>query len=271
MRKVARFLLLPLLFFFAIAAAQPAAAASYPKSMAALGDSISRAADVCCWYGDHPAQSWSTGNGAYDGIQSHYERLLSLRPAIKGSNFNDAKSGAQARDLPKQAETAVSQGAEYVTILVGANDLCTSSASTMTPVADFTAYIDQSLAKLNQMSPRPRVFVSSIPNIYQLWNVLHTSSVAQWVWSSANICQSMLSTSNTEEQRQLVVQREEAFNRALETACGKYSQICRWDNRAVYSYSFSTSDVSVLDYFHPSLKGQATLAGITWRASYWGS
>lgn len=271
MRKVAKCLLILLFLVFALAGAQPAAAASYPKSMAALGDSISRAADACCWYGDHPAQSWSTGAGAYDGIQSHYEQLLSLKPAIKGNNFNDAKSGAKARDLPSQVETAASQGAEYVTILVGANDLCSSSASTMTPVADFTAYIDQSLARLDQMSPRPRVFVSSIPDVYQLWNVLHTNSVAQWVWSSANICQSMLSISSTEEQRQLVVQREEAFNVALEETCAKYAQICRWDKRAVYDYSFSASDVSLLDYFHPSLKGQATLAGITWRASYWGS
>jgi hypothetical protein len=28
--------------------------------------------------------------------------------------------------------------------------------------------------------------------------------------------------------------------------------------------------VSKLDYFHPSLSGQATLAALTWRASWWG-
>lgn len=51
--------------------------------MAALGDSISRAADVCCRDGDHTVQSWSTGYASYDGILSHYERLLLLRPALK--------------------------------------------------------------------------------------------------------------------------------------------------------------------------------------------
>ena len=271
MRKVAKFLLFPLLFFFAIAAAQPAAAATYPKSMAALGDSISRAADVCCWYGDHPGQSWSTGAGAYDGIQSHYERLLPLRPAIKDNNFNDSRSGAKAKDLPAQAATAASQNAEYVTILIGANDLCTSSASTMTDPTSFRTSVEQSMAALNQMSPKPRVFMASIPNIYQLWSVLHSNTVAQWVWSSANICQSMLSTANTEDQRQLVVQREKAFNAILADVCqGTYKNICRWDNGAVYNYSFSTGDVSVLDYFHPSLQGQAKLASITWGASYWG-
>jgi hypothetical protein len=29
--------------------------------------------------------------------------------------------------------------------------------------------------------------------------------------------------------------------------------------------------VSRLDYFHPSLLGQATLAAETWRVSWWGS
>ena len=41
-----------------------------PNSMAAIGDSISQAFAVCCWYGDHPGKSWSTGSDA-DSILSH--------------------------------------------------------------------------------------------------------------------------------------------------------------------------------------------------------
>jgi hypothetical protein len=32
---------------------------------------------------------------------------------------------------------------------------------------------------------------------------------------------------------------------------------------------FTTSDVSTVDYFHPSVTGQKHLAGETWAASYW--
>lgn len=32
-----------------------------PSSIAAIGDSITQAMDACCWYGNHPANSWSTG------------------------------------------------------------------------------------------------------------------------------------------------------------------------------------------------------------------
>src|ERR687888_605618 len=107
------------------------AAPRLPSSIAGIGDSITRAFDVCCWYGDHPAQSWSTGGGLFDGISSHYERILGSNTAILGRNYNDARTGARMRDAPGQAQTAVSQRAQYVTILMGANDACTSSAATM--------------------------------------------------------------------------------------------------------------------------------------------
>jgi hypothetical protein len=114
------------------------------------------------------------------------------------------------------------------------------------------------------------VFVSSIPNIYQLWQVLHTNSVARWVWANFHICQSMLAATNTETQRQQVKTREEAFNQVLAEECAKYTR-CRWDNWAVYNYQFSASQVSTLDFFHPSLSGQASLARVTWAASWWAS
>src|SRR6266511_5722436 len=114
-------------FAVAVLVGAPGASAAppLPNSIAAIGDSITRAADVCCWYGDHPAQSWSTGGGLFDGITSHYERILKLKPSIYGHNYNDAKSGAKMRDAAGQAQSAVSQRARYVTILMGANDVCT--------------------------------------------------------------------------------------------------------------------------------------------------
>src|SRR5688500_9114554 len=61
----------------AVLAAAPTATAlpSPPSSIASIGDSITRATDVCCWYGDHPRHSWSTGGAPFDGIRSHYERI----------------------------------------------------------------------------------------------------------------------------------------------------------------------------------------------------
>jgi lysophospholipase L1-like esterase len=271
MGRLARIVLLALVVVLAGLIAQPAwAAPPLPSSMAAIGDSITRAYDVCCSYGDHPGQSWSTGSTNYDGIASHYERIRQLNPAITGRGYSDAVSGAKMAAAPTQATQAVSQGARYVTILLGANDLCTASPSTMTSTDGFRASFSQAMATLMAQDRKPYVFVSSIPNLYQLWQVLHTNSLARWVWATARICQSMLAATNTDTQRQQVKAREVAFNQILADVCAQYPR-CRWDNKAVYNYQFSASQVSSLDFFHPSLSGQAALARITWTASWWPS
>jgi lysophospholipase L1-like esterase len=271
MGRVARIVVVALVMLLAGSVARPAwAAPPLPSSMAALGDSITRAYDVCCSYGDHPGQSWSTGSTSYDGIASHYERIRQLNSAIAGHVYNDAVSGAKMAAAPGQATQAVSQGARYVTILLGANDLCTSSPSTMTSPDTFRAQFSQAMATLMAQDRKPYVFVSSIPNLYQLWQVLHGNSLARWVWATANICQSMLGATRTEAERQLVVDRERAFNQILADVCAQYIR-CRWDGGAVYNYQFSASQVSTLDFFHPSLSGQAALARVTWGASWWSS
>src|ERR687898_3315272 len=271
MGRVARIIVVALVVALAGLVAQPAwAAPPLPSSMAAIGDSITRAYDVCCSYGDHPGQSWSTGSTSYDGIASHYERIKRVNPAITGHAANDAVSGAKMAQAPTQAGQAVSQGARYVTILLGANDLCTSSVSTMTSTDSFRAQFSQAMTILMAQDRKPYVFVSSIPNLYQLWQVLHTNSLAHWVWSTAKICQSMLGATRTEAERQQVVDRERAFNQILATECAKYPR-CRWDGGAVYNYRFSASQVSTLDFFHPSLSGQAALARVSWAASWWPS
>jgi len=240
-----------------------------PSSMAAIGDSMTQAADVCCWYGDHPSNSWSTGGASWDGVRSHYERLRALNPNMAGHNYNDAVSGARMSAAPAQAQKAMSQGAKYVTVLMGANDLCTSSPDTMTSVDAFRGYYRQTLSTLIAGLPaRGRIFVSSIPDVYQLWDIYHTDSTAQFVWQTASICQSLLDSSRTEAQRQLVRDRNIAFNSVLATECAQYAR-CRFDENAVFNFQFSRSDVSTLDYFHPNLNGQAQLAQITWAKSWW--
>src|SRR5215212_2268071 len=217
MGRIARIVVVTLVVLLAGLVAQPATAGSppLPSSMAALGDSISRASDVCCAYSDHPGQSWSTGSTSYDGIASHYERIRQLNPAMAGHASNDAVTGAKMAGAPTQAGQAVGQGARYVTILLGANDLSTSSPSTMTSTDSFRASFSQAMTTLMAQDPDPYVFVSSIPNLYQLWQVLHTNSLARWAWANFHICQSMLGATRTETDPQLVVSQEQAFNQVL--------------------------------------------------------
>jgi lysophospholipase L1-like esterase len=240
-----------------------------PRRMAAIGDSITTATNVCCFYGNWPRHSWSIGWDADDVVRSHYERILRLQPLIEGHNFNDAQAGAKMADAQAQARQAVSQRAQYVTILLGANDACTSSTNTMTSVTKFRSGFDAAMATLRSGLPKVRIFVASIPNIYRLWTVLHDNPTARLVWDSADICQSMLSRNNTEEDRQRVLTRVRAFNDVLASVCREYAR-CRFDRRAVFQFRFEASHISKLDFFHPNRDGQAALASVTWARTWWG-
>jgi hypothetical protein len=141
----------------------------------------------------------------------------------------------------------------------------------MTSVDDFRAQFTTTIDMLSTGLPAGSyVFVASIPNIYRLWQVLHGNYLAQIVWATAGICQSMLSIWNTEADRQAVLAREQAFNQILGDVCAAYAN-CRFDELALFDYDFSPSRVSTLDYFHPSLSGQASLASVTWQKSWWGT
>jgi lysophospholipase L1-like esterase len=248
-------------------------APAYPSSMASTGDSITRAYNTGVFpYVDNPSASWSTGTSST--VVSHYTRLLAKNPSLTGHAYNDAKSGAKMADLNGQMATVVGQKPGYVTVLMGANDVCTSSESTMTSVDAFSASFTQAMTTVTAGSPSTLVYVVSIPNIYQLYTVLKGNRTARSVWALFGICQSMLanptSTSQADvDRRARVLQREEDFNTALAQVCATFNQ-CRFDGGAVFNTAFAASDISTRDYFHPSLSGQAKLASVSWSAGYWG-
>lgn len=256
----------------ALAIGAPAhAATTPPDSMASLGDSITRGFNACGWYSDCTYRSWATGE---DGnVNSHYLRIFDVNWGIYGHNYNDARSGAKAADMYGQAGTAVSQGAEYVTMLIGANDACTSSESTMTSVATFRSQINSALSRLKSGLPNAQIYIVSIPDIKRLWYVGKDSSDARAAWSAFGICQSMLArptstTAEDEARRNRVRQRVVDYNTNLAQACVAYGSNCKFDGNAVFNYQFQLSHMSGWDYFHPNSTGQRILADVTYRAGY---
>ncbi|MGB2711555.1 MAG: SGNH/GDSL hydrolase family protein [Conexibacter sp.] len=233
--------------------------------MAATGDSITRAFNTCAFpFIDCPQNSWATGTEA--AVNSFYLRIRAVNAGITGNLFNDARSGARMSNLPEQVRRAVEQRVEFVVIEMGANDVCTSSEETMTSVANFEREFDRAIRDLRERLPAARVAVGSIPNIYTLWEILHTNRSATETWRRFSICQSMLrnatSMSREDEERRLRVQRREVeFNRVLETVCATYAN-CQWDRNTGYNYRFESREVSTNDYFHPSQRGQHTIAEI---------
>ncbi len=272
-RALAAFAASALLLTGTLAGASAASAAPPPAQitrMAALGDSITQAAMTCSSLTSCPSNSWSTGSAT--AVNSHFLRLRAAGATALVTN-NDAVSGASSAALPAQAQAAVAQAAQYVTIEIGANDACTRTVAGMTLTTTFKANVQAALAALAASPASPEIFVASIPSLQRLYDLNKSSISARLAWALLGTCQSMLanpsSTRAADVQRRTAVQqRVNEFNQALSEACAATAK-CRFDGFAVANYAFAKSDVSTRDYFHPSLSGQATLAALTWPKTQW--
>ncbi|MEU3828849.1 SGNH/GDSL hydrolase family protein [Streptomyces sp. NPDC029080] len=236
-----------------------------PDSIAAVGDSITRGFDTCTVLSDCPEASWATGSDAR--VKSLAVRLLGVAGAAEHS-WNYAETGARMADLPEQMEQAASRAPELVTVMVGGNDACRSSASAMTSVADFRADFEEALATLRSTLPRTQVYVSSVPNLKRLWSEGRTNMLGKQVWK-LGICPSMLRdtddvTSAAMLRRDSVQRRVVEYNKVLRDVCAR-DRRCRFDGDAVYDFRFGTDQLSHWDWFHPSKDGQARLAEIAYR------
>lgn len=257
---------------FAGSVAGPAQAVPLPPppSIAAIGDSISQAMDSC-GYRNCPTYSWSTGS--VSTVNSHANRIRA-KGVTALAVFNDSVSTSRAVNLLAQAQLAVTQNPAYVTVQIGANDACTSTVGAMTPTDVFRSQVKQALDVLTAQAPNAQVFVASIPNIKRLYELNKSKSTARLVWAAARICQSMLayptSTRTADVQRRDAVQaRVDEFNAALAAECQARAN-CTWDGYAIANFAFTSSHVSILDYFHPSIAGQAKLAELTWPLTPYG-
>ena len=138
----------------------------------------------------------------------------------------------------------------------------------MTPVMTYRSQFQTAMDTLTIGFPDRRIFVASVPDVYQLWAVLHTNENARLTWAAFSICQSLLlnplSMLPADVQRRANVrQRNIDFNTQLAEVCALYPR-CTFDNNAIFNGQFTAADVSDFDYFHPSLQGQINLAAGAW-------
>jgi len=236
-----------------------------PRSIAAVGDSITRGFDACTVLSDCPEVSWATGTSS--DVDSLAVRLLGRTQAAERS-WNYAMTGARMADLPGQMAQAATRRPQLVTVMAGANDACRASTSAMTSVESFRADFEDALSTLRGSLPKTQVYVASVPNLKRLWSQGRTNPLGKQVWK-LGICPSMLSDADALDsaatlRRNTVQKRVEAYNTVLREVCAK-DRRCRFDDGAVYDYRFGTEQLSRWDWFHPSVNGQARLAEIAYR------
>ncbi|KOU30606.1 lipoprotein [Streptomyces sp. WM6372] len=236
-----------------------------PASIAAVGDSITRGFDACSVLADCPEVSWATGSDP--AVHSLAARLLG-DAEVPARSWNYAVTGSRMADLAGQLASAAEHKPDLVTVMVGSNDACRPTASSMTPVAEFRAGFEKALAGLRTASPTSQVYVSSVPDLQRLWEQGKDTPVVRQIWK-LGICQSMLAdplsaaegaTARREQVRARVVE----YNEALREVCSK-DALCRYDGGAVFQYPFSAEQLSRWDWFHPGKDGQARLAELAHR------
>ncbi|WP_031004860.1 SGNH/GDSL hydrolase family protein [Streptomyces sp. NRRL F-5727] len=236
-----------------------------PASVAAVGDSITRAFDACSLLADCPEASWATGTDP--AVNSLARRLLGAG-RVAGNSWNLARSGARMAALPEQMARAAAERPELVTVMIGANDACRPTPAGMTPVADFRRSFEAALDRLRKDAPEARVYVASVPDLRRLWDTGRASPLVRRVWE-LGVCGSMLADAEdlgaaAEARRTAVRDRVVAYNGVLAEVCAA-DELCRYDGGAVFGFRFDESLLSTWDWFHPSRAGQARLAELAYR------
>ncbi len=248
--------------------------AQTPRSMVALGDSTTVGLRACGVDAACPESSWATGSDP--AIDSHATRLGRLTAGFSAQNV--AVAGVRAEDLARQAAEAVAHSPEYVTILIGTEDVCSDNLRETTRPPLFRRQIALAMNALTRGAPNARIFLSSIPDPGRLRELFRSDATALATWAangSAGTCANFLQDANSDDprhdvRRQVASNRLSELNFQLADVCAQHAK-CVWDDYAVTNWDYDASHISTVDYFSFTREGQATLAALTFPRAFPGT
>ncbi len=302
-----------ILGLFIIAWAAKAEEVPLPRSVASMGDSITagmfanfkRQEMIFPWVQTHfeiemaaffatkdvgvlerRRLSWSTGIDRSNQVTSHVSRILDLNGRRRFPIFEAAVSGNDSSNLQDQlnqiltwSRANLSQSApDYVTILIGPNDICADSAAQMTDTQIFKDRVAAVAESLLSTSASTRILISALPNIENLRSVakdailtgVGATARCKDLWKLSKLCPTLTTISDPNE-RLIIAQRVVDYNQALqkivEEKLNSYGDRIRFAPEP-YNISFTANDLS-LDCFHPNVYGQELISESTWKSSWW--
>lgn len=302
-----RYRLAPALLAAAALASPGVCAPSTPPKvlMATLGDSISAALfagttldsstaavtveDVTAsWRGwsffeRKDTLSWSSGRN----ISSHFTRLRDYLRSTEGLELevlNTAATGNRAEDLVGQARqvadamrTGRYHALKYVTLMVGANDVCSAETGEGTPSGVMRDSIKAALAILAAVPQQEpvRVLVSGIPNVptvsaFRDQGIL-LGLTCGGLWVRAGVCAGMLGWRTQDELAEkvrVVRGRNAAIRQAAEQVTAEHPNLKVVYTDRIFHQSYVTTDMAV-DCFHPNEGSQRRIAEELWKDQVW--
>jgi lysophospholipase L1-like esterase len=252
-----------------------------PKRLYSNGDSITRAFDA-----DFPADnlnvSWVNGYFGFweqlfglPNVKAHNQRITANWGSSGRANYIAAVNGARIDDLATQAASAAGKSITYATVMLGGNDVCRDSIGDLPTdaaiEADFRAGMATLLARLPSSAT---IQVVGIPNIKRLYDIGKNKTAlgiadCEVLWAATVLgfpCGSMLSPFNSEADRQYVDARTRGYNAILQQVSAELDAanpefIFFGD---AYAFQFVENEISNIDCFHPSWRGERTLSRQIW-------
>lgn len=226
--------------------------------------------------------SWSTGLGSRK-VESHAGRLKKLNRSISVSNF--AEPGANVENvwktqLPKlrawSQEAYKKSYPDYLTLMVGANDICADSLEKSTSVKNYVSTYSKILNEILASSKSSRVLVSALPPYEDLIDSASAGLISfpglnkcGGFWKVAPLCKSI--THGGPGNKTRVAARVKEMNKALRQLVTSLRK--RYGDRLRFAENVSQrhihqDDLSI-DCFHPNAAAQNDLAEITWSHTWW--
>jgi lysophospholipase L1-like esterase len=208
-------------------------------------------------------------------VKAHNQRITANWGSSGRANFIAAVNGARMDDLATQAAGAAGRTVNYATVMLGGNDVCRDTIADLPTDAEFEANFRAGMATLlAQTAASSTIQVVNIPNVKRLYDIGKDKTAlgianCQVLWAGTVLgfpCGSMLSPFNSEADRLYVQSRNVGYNNIIRQVTAELDAanpefISHAD---AYAFNFLESDISNIDCFHPSWRGQRTLSREIW-------
>jgi lysophospholipase L1-like esterase len=256
---------------------------STPKRLYTNGDSITRGFDADLPL-DNLNASWVNGYFGFwewlfglPNVKSHNQRISANFGSSSRKNWIAAENGARVDDLASQASGAAGRNVTYSTVMLGGNDVCRDSIADLPTDAEFETNVRSGLdTLLGNLANGSTVQVVAIPDVKRLYDIGVDKTAlgvvdCQVLWALTVLgfpCGSMLSPFNSEADRLYVQSRNEGYNDILESVANEKAaqhpgKFISYTN-VTFEEPFLEEDISNIDCFHPSWRGERKISDGTW-------
>jgi lysophospholipase L1-like esterase len=250
--------ILPILTIFILGMAPRSQAAS-TYVVGVLGDSVSAGFNALR-YGDNREYSWAGGlatdsSGAGFQMQSHARELQTIMPDRQIMVRNEAFVGADSTNLARQTARLLRVKPDYVTIAMGANDVCVWGDDYLPRLTDYEASLRASIEAIIAKNPHVKIVLAPVPSLKLMYEMGLGRQGCQEKWETIGVCRPLLGVGLSNADRERFYERYQHLNEAIASIANRYARHVRFAG-ALAAVVFDDASVSPLDCFHPSIAGQ---------------